>query len=99
MKTAILLLAACSFAAPAFADPERCTNNLQRFETETANPTAHALASDANLFIEKAREAQKRGDTQACVAASERALKSVEQSYQQGNGSSGGSGEGSGGAD
>ena len=103
MKATTLLLVTCCFAAPAFADADRCMNNLQRLETETANPTAHQSATEANMFTEQAREAQTRGDTDACVAASERALKALDQSYRQGNGSSGtgsgGSGGGSGGAD
>lgn len=96
MKTATLLLVSCCFAAPAFADADRCTNNLQRLETETANPTAMQSASEAEMFIEQARKAQSSGDTDGCVAASERALKALDQSYRQGNGSGGGTGGGSG---
>lgn len=101
MKSTTLLLVACCFAAPAFADADRCMNNLQRLETETANPTAQQSATEASMFAEQARDAQTRGDTEACVAASERALKALDQSYRQGNGSgsgTGGSGGGTGGS-
>lgn len=96
MKPTTLLLVSCCFAAPAFADADRCMNNLQRFETETVNPTAHQSATEANMFIEQAREAQAQGDTDACVAASERALKALNHSYRQGNGSGTGAGGGGG---
>lgn len=98
MKAPTLLLVTCCFAAPAFADADRCMNNLQRFDTETANPTAHQSATEASMFIEEARDAQARGDTEACVAASERALQALDRSYRQnGSGGSGGTGGGTGG--
>lgn len=98
MKPTLLLLATCLVAAPAFADADRCNENLQKLETETGNPTDHTSANEAKMFIEQAREAQARGDTNACVTASERALKTLDQSYRQGNGSGSGPGAGSGNA-
>lgn len=98
MKVATLIVVSCCFAAPAFADAERCTNNLRQLETETANPAAQQSATETDLFIEQARAAQAKGDTDGCVAASERALKAMDQSYRQGNGAGAGSGGGTGGA-
>ena len=110
MKPTLLLLVACCFAAPAFADADRCAENLQKLDSgmpnptsdgwaTTANPTAHSWATEAKMFVEQAREAQARGDTKGCVAASERALKAMDDSYRQGNGSGSGTSGGSGGAD
>jgi hypothetical protein len=110
MKSLPLLLVACFLATPVLANEERCMDNLQKLDSgtsspssqggaATANPMAHSSATEARMFVEQAREAQARGDTDGCVAASERALKAIDDSYRHGNGSGSGSGgPGSGGA-
>ncbi|AMO78821.1 MULTISPECIES: hypothetical protein [Pseudomonas] len=75
MKTTILFISAALLASPVFA-ADRCSDNLQRIdESMQSTNRSDSVQEQAMRLQEKAAQAQEQGNTQACVAMTEKALK------------------------
>ncbi|AGI26110.1 hypothetical protein ACYCAX_21445 [Pseudomonas sp. MT3] len=80
MKRTALLITAALLASPAFA-ADLCSDNLQKIDAAVQSNAGTAQTQDQAMRLqEKAIQAQQSGDTKACIAQTEKALKLLKQS-------------------
>lgn len=80
MKRTALLITAALLASPAFA-ADLCSDNLQKIDAAVQANAGDAQTQDQAMRLqEKAIQAQQAGNTKACIAQTEKALKLLNQS-------------------
>ncbi|MBB4865109.1 hypothetical protein HNP46_003985 [Pseudomonas nitritireducens] len=78
MKRTALLITAALLASPAFA-ADLCSDNLQKVDDAVKSTNNTQLQEQAMRLQETAAKAQSSGDTKACIADTEKALKLLKQ--------------------
>lgn len=80
MKRTALLITAALLASPAFA-ADLCSDNLQKIDAAVQTHASSAQSEDQAMRLqEKAIQSQQAGNTKACIAQTEKALKLLKQS-------------------
>jgi|SRR5690606_1737132 hypothetical protein len=99
MKRIACLLIAAWLTAPAFAADDRCSANLQQINDDKATKitVGDPMTTQIEMLEQQAQEAQSAGDTEGCIASSERALQMLDSANRQGSGEGSGSGGANGG--
>ncbi|WAB98759.1 hypothetical protein OSW16_03600 [Pseudomonas putida] len=88
-----LFAAATLLASPVFAADDLCALNMQKIDDAmaTAGATSEGLDKALTEQADKAKAAQKAGDTKECIAISTKVLQRLEKT-DKGSGTAGGSG-------
>ncbi|KAF1056956.1 MAG: hypothetical protein GAK44_00035 [Pseudomonas delhiensis] len=80
MRRTALFFAAALAVSPVFAADNLCTINLQKVDDwlKTSTP-ATGQTKQVSALRDQASQAQAKGDTEACIALSSKALTATEQ--------------------
>lgn len=80
MKRTALFIIAALLASPVFA-ADLCSENLQKIDDAMQSSTSNPQTQEEAMRLqEKAAQAQESGNTKACIAQTEKALKLLKQS-------------------